>query len=356
MIATILGVLLATLAVVGTIIPLFRFDNWWIRVFDFPRIHMLVMALAALGLIALAMGPSPGWPALVGMALVAAAAVVQIVQIAPYTVLWKKQVLYARAGEESDRLRILVANVLMSNRKTERLVELVRRYEPDLLLAVETDAYWAEALGSLEDLLPYVVSRPLENTYGMILRSRLELEDPEVKYLIADDIPSVHAHVTLPGGTRVRLYFLHPRPPYPKEDDDTTERDAELLVVGRQVAAHEEIAVVAGDLNDVAWSHTTRLFQRISSMLDPRVGRGMYNTFHAGMPLLRWPLDHVFFTEHFKLVRLERLPKFGSDHFPIFVELAVVHSAPAEHEEPEADEDDHREAAEQIEKARTEQD
>jgi hypothetical protein len=39
---------------------------------------------------------------------------------------------------------------------------------------------------------------------------------------------------------------------------------------------------------------------------------------------LRLPLDHLFHSEHFALVGIKRLPAFGSDHFPILVEIAYV--------------------------------
>src|SRR5690606_90814 len=86
--------------------------------------------------------------------------------------------------------------------------------------------------------------------------------------------------------------------------------------------------VVVGDLNDVAWSPTTRHFQSQSGMLDPRKGRGMYNTFHAQVPLLRFPLDHIFHSSHFRLAEIRVLPYIGSDHFPIFVNLSLEDTAP----------------------------
>ena len=110
----------------------------------------------------------------------------------------------------------------------------------------------------------------------------------------------------------------------PIENIRSTKRDAELLLVGREVRHQQGPVIVAGDLNDVAWSHTTRLFSRISGLLDPRIGRGLFSTFHAHCFFLRWPLDHVFVSHHFALNGITRLPNCGSDHFPILVSLTYA--------------------------------
>ncbi|HKJ48803.1 MAG TPA: endonuclease/exonuclease/phosphatase family protein, partial [Christiangramia sp.] len=105
------------------------------------------------------------------------------------------------------------------------------------------------------------------------------------------------------------------------ESDTSTNRDAELLMLGRDIDPESESILVIGDLNDVAWSRTTRLFQKLSGLMDPRKGRGFFNTFHAGYFLLRWPLDHVFHTKDFTLVEIARERNIGSDHFPMYINL-----------------------------------
>ncbi len=168
----------------------------------------------------------------------------------------------------------------------------------------------------------------------MLLYSRLELVDPQVKFLVQADIPSIHARVKLRCGALVELRCVHPRPPAPQEAQDSKPRDVELIVVGKELKGRNAPAIVLGDLNDVAWSRTNYRFQELSGLLDPRVGRGFYNTFHARYPFLRFPLDHCFHSKHFRLVSFKRLRKFGSDHFPVGIQLSYEPDAARTQEEP----------------------
>jgi endonuclease/exonuclease/phosphatase (EEP) superfamily protein YafD len=220
-----------------------------------------------------------------------------------------------------------------------------------VILTVETDRWWQEQLGEFERTHPHTVHCPLDNTYGMLLYSRLALTDSQVKFIVEPDIPSIHTTLRLPNGVRVELHCLHPRPPFPTEAKQSTERDAELLIVGRSIKKTTTPTVVLGDLNDVAWSHTNYLFQDISGLLDPRIGRGFFNTFHAKIPFLRFPLDHFFHSNHFRLIELRRLPYFGSDHFPVLISISYEPDAPREQEELQADAGQVEEAEERIEEA-----
>ncbi|WP_298142679.1 endonuclease/exonuclease/phosphatase family protein [uncultured Acinetobacter sp.] len=297
-------------------------DEWWFRGADFPRLQILCLGFAALLGILFWSGE---WDSTryVFLVLLMAALAYQLKMVLPYTFVWKKQVASVRP-EQLDRekqISLLVSNVLTPNKKYYLLIAEIEKYQPDIVLTLETDQTWQNELAVIEKDYPYRVPVPLDNLYGMHLYSKLPLKDSEVKFILSDEIPSIHTTVTLRSGHEVELYCLHPKPPSPTEAKDSTLRDAELLIVGDQIKDLDQSCIVMGDLNDVAWSRTTRLFQRISGLLDPRVGRKYVNTFHANYPLLRWSLDHVFHSTDFALVDMQRLPHMGSDHFPVYVVL-----------------------------------
>lgn len=312
-----------------TIWGMLPLDNWWVRGVEFPRIQLIVLGtLAWVGLLAFFFS----WEVVqwVLFAILSIALAFQLRMILPYTFVWKKEVRKACDKPDYHELKIMVSNVLTPNDNTEALVGLVKDKQPDILITLESDKKWERALEAIEADYPYTVKVPLDNLYGMHLYSKLELIDPEVKYLMVDDIPSIHTQLRLKSGKVVWLYCLHPMPPSPTEADKSTTRDAELLMVGRHIKEHSQTAILAGDLNDVAWSKTTRRFQRISGLLDPRIGRHFINTFHVKYPFLRWALDHIFHSECFTLIHMERLPSIGSDHFPVLTVLQYEPEVSAE--------------------------
>ncbi|WP_348654749.1 endonuclease/exonuclease/phosphatase family protein [uncultured Psychrobacter sp.] len=332
-------------------------DNWWVRVVEFPRIQIVVLGVVAWAAMILFYSDWQigQWLLFLALSLTSA---YQLRMVLPYTQLWKKEVQNATDDPKlaEHQIKIMVSNVLTPNEQKQDLVNLVNDKNPDILIALETDKKWERALEQIEPDYPYTVKVPLDNLYGMHLYSKLELIDPEIKYLIIDDIPSIHSQLRLQSGRVIWLYCLHPMPPSPTEADKSTTRDAELLMVGKHIKEHEQTAILAGDLNDVAWSKTTRRFQRISGLLDPRIGRHFINTFHVKYPFLRWALDHIFHSACFTLVDISRMPSIGSDHFPVMTTLQYEPQEASKQEQnaPTTDAEDIQETNHKIEEGKEE--
>ncbi len=338
---TTLSILAAcTLVVVlATLLPVVRHPHWMVRGLDFPRVQIALLASVLL----IAQLVLLDYDAVVSWLLVAATLVCLAWQgwwILPYSRLWPCEVKAARHEDSERRLSIINANVLTPNRNAGALIERVRRFQPDILVTLESDQWWEDQLRVVEEDMPHCIRCPLDNLYGMHVYSRLPFEDEEIAYLVEADVPSIHLSLTLRSGDKVRMHFVHPTPPSPTENPESAERDAELIIVARSVAESDQPVVVSGDLNDVAWSATTRLFRKISGLLDPRVGRGMFNTFHADYPFLRWPLDHLFHSEHFTLQHIQRLPSIGSDHFPLYTALVLAPVSGAGQDTPDEEPED----------------
>lgn len=346
----------AGLVVVATALPFARAPHWWVRMFDFPRAQVAVVALVTLALfgvvnLGVAEAGAGEWAVFV---LLVVAVVYQVARMTPYTPLASVQTIAADPllTNEDRRFRLVVSNVLMENRDIDRWMEVVQAEDPDVIATVETDRWWTDRLGALKETHPHAIEIPQDDTYGMAVYSRFPILQSEVRHLVEAEVPSLFLRLQLPSGEAIRFVVLHPRPPRPDIQQDSHLRDAELVLAAREVATFDEPTVVAGDLNDVAWSYTTHLFQKTSGLLDPRIGRGLFSTFHAGHRWLRYPLDHVFHSDHLALVELRRLDNVGSDHFPMLVELEIEPSVQPLQEAPDADAEDAEAADEMVEDAR----
>jgi endonuclease/exonuclease/phosphatase (EEP) superfamily protein YafD len=352
--------LLFGVLVFGSLAPLSSHPHWFIRGWDFPRVQIVLIAVvAAIAFVAVNMvnSQAPAISCISISILATAIAGWHLFRIIPYTILSKTQATtwdVVQEDEESAsqrRFRLLVTNVEMENDRFEQWSKVVRDTDVDMVIAAEIDDRWKPTLEELKSIFPHQIIYPQDNWYGLAMLSRLPIRESEIRFRIQDDIPSIDAMVELPSGDEIRVIGVHPRPPEPIRDNDATARDAELVIWGKELAEDDRPIVIGGDLNDVAWSPSTRLFLRLSQLLDPRRGRGFFNSFHADHVWMRFPLDHVFHSTHFGVRDLQRLGHVGSDHFPILIDLQLQPVLKQEQEPLEEKASDEEEAEEKLQRA-----
>lgn len=153
-----------------TLLPLSRNQRWWVRIWDFPRLQMAVLSLVFL-LLELCFLPGGGQFSWLIVLLALGCTIYQSWWIFPYTGLSKVQVKKTPASQH-PRIKILNCNVLMTNRKSEKLLEILAQNRPDVIVLLETNLWWEQQMAPLQASHPYTLKCPLENLYGMHVYSR----------------------------------------------------------------------------------------------------------------------------------------------------------------------------------------
>lgn len=227
---------------------------------------------------------------------------------------------HATAPAGAPQLKLLLFNVHTPNRDYPALLNLIAREQPDVVVLMEVNDTWISALAPLEKTHPYTrkVARP--DNFGIVLYSRLPLNDVRTLYLSPSEVPSIRATVSLSDNRPITLLATHPLPP--GDAENTMLRDLQLGAIARWSVSATMPAVVIGDLNCAPWSPAFRRLLREGALTD--TGRGITPTWPVEPWILRIPLDHCLVTS--ALVGKEHRvgPNIGSDHFPIIVTVALA--------------------------------
>ncbi|QEA38821.1 hypothetical protein FGL86_06840 [Pistricoccus aurantiacus] len=342
---------LLVLLAIASLLPLIESNIWWIRYLDFPRLQVALFLLGLTILHFLLRGAWGKWRWLV-LGLAGIALVSHGYRLYPYFFPFKPPAVETASCPAESRIRLLIANVKMANEHAEKLLRIVHDTEPDLFLAMETDAWWDRQLDALDERFSYRVQYipPQAESYGMHLFSRYPLIEPKIRLRFDAATPSIDTRVRLPGERIIHFHGLHPRPPR-YWSQSALPRDAQLLKAALEARDSRQPTILAGDFNAVSWESVTRRVMRLAGLLDPRVGRGFYPTYDAKNPIIAWPLDHVLYQDELMLVSFDRQPGFGSDHYPIYAELCHRPDAADRQTPPVPAEGDLDEARATIERA-----
>lgn len=348
-------VVLSALVVLTVVVSLIGFvpsNRWYIQMMSVPRLQYSIGLAVCTVLIAVtlyardARDEATSWTVTVGRVGFAAGALALIVNVwplLPYTV---------GSVEDSEcawdqRLVVMVSNVKLGNENTQPLVDLVREVQPDLLLTMETDEVWDEALGELDDAYPHSIQHITGSYYGIHLQSRFPLREADVDYPGSVDTPVIQTAVELPSGDSVRFVGIHPKPPH--WNQPSVYRDGQLAAAALEADKDGYPTVIAGDFNAVSWSPIFELVQAVGGLVDPRQQAGYLASHSADSWLMHWPLDHVIHQPEIRTVsfRIER--DIGSDHYPVVAELCLDGSG---QRPPQQQDSDLRLARQAVETAR----
>ena len=161
----------------------------------------------------------------------------QLFRIGPYTPMWPVEMARAEPSGDGACATIMIANVLMENRESQPLRDLIGKEQPDVLFIVENDHWWSRELQPLAADYGTVIDQPQDDTYGLLFMTRLPSADVRLRHLTNSTIPSVRASLSLPGGENFSFFGLHPLPPRLGQETDV--RDHELTVVAQEVRRQE---------------------------------------------------------------------------------------------------------------------
>lgn len=345
---------LSYLGVITSGLPFIPNQHWIFRVWEFGRIQILIFQIATLlfGLIFISEKDVLFW---VTVALSVAFIANHIFILAPYTFLFKKN-RSKNAVRKSESISIISVNVYQFNKDYKKLIDLINKYKPDILLTIESDETWEEELEVIEKDYPNYKKVPLKNTYGLHFYTKLDVNYIDVNYFIADDLPSIEAHLISKEGIEFSFYGVHPPPPSPSEEETSKERDGELLAIGKEIKKNDGPVIIAGDFNNVAWAKSSKLFRKTAELIDPRIGHGFVSTYHAKYRLFRFPIDLFFHSEEIIVEEFKTLEPIGSDHLPLYCSFFLIEKNVADDDDIETLESgEDQEVDELIEEGKKEQ-
>ncbi len=312
--------ILSVVLIILSVLPFFRNQHWVFRVPEFMKIQILVLQGIVFSA-SIIFADKNFW-----MWLLNAVQFILILYhlyiLIRYTKFYKKKEVKKKSSA-SATVKVISANVYQFNKDFNKFHDLIRKYNPDIFITMESNADWEQANRKLEREYPFTEKVTLENTYGMHLYSKIPFVKSTVHFFVADDVPSIEARFKTADGHDFVVFAVHPPPPSPTEETTSKERDGDLLCVAKKIKEHPVPSLVIGDFNTVAWSVTSILFRKTSELIDARVGRGIAATFHAKYWFFRVPLDLPFHSPEIFVEKLETLEHIGSDHFPILCEFHI---------------------------------
>ena len=217
-----------------------------------------------------------------------------------------------------DNLCIVSANLFYENVQATHLIEELLAYNADLLLLQEYTPAW-DSLFKSRSSYPYVLKSPRSDPRGRAIFSKYPLAEDETLKRV--DIMGARVNMRDRCFDILNVHFYPPGFVYYEEHVEQRN-----LLLGQLDAFKSKDMIIAGDFN--ATEHSGFYNEMASVFVDSfkEAGRGFGATWpnFAGLSFIR--IDHLFHSDRFECIRIDRGEGRGSDHRPVIAEFTLKNS------------------------------
>ena len=240
---------------------------------------------------------------------------------------------------QATTFRVMTCNVYKGNANAERIVELVRENNIQVLALQETTVDFVNELkaAGIDELLPYSQRSSSDGVYGNGVWSTLPLSDAASDDIgsSASAMPAGTIEVTRPDGTtaRLRLVSVHTCSPALGYWDLWEKSIAEIGVARERLAEDDSLDyVLLGDFN-ATYDHAPfrEMLGEGTAAGAPRLhdaarecGAGIMSTWPANLEIPAFcSIDHVVTSERVVATEVSTAEVPGSDHLALIATLEL---------------------------------
>ena len=226
----------------------------------------------------------------------------------------------ARIRDGAPRVVLVTHNVASANVAPEQTAAMLAASGADILLLQEVDGRFAPILDTLRTRFPY--GSRCRPRCSLAILSRWPTARVRYRWRDANDAPYgpglVWTRIAVPGAPMlVPVASVHLSR---KLSGAGRKAEREELAEGAVRFAPLDAMLLGGDFNLVPWSAGMRRFE---TSLGPvrRITRARFSfparlgTHEMPVPLV--PIDHLFAGSRWGVASVARMPRTGSDHYPI---------------------------------------
>jgi len=216
-------------------------------------------------------------------------------------------------------IRAMLMNLNAGNGNTERVLESIKQFDPDVLLLEEVTPKWAHELEVLNPVYPHRIAEPQSGCFGIMLLSKHPMAHGKVVEIGTAGIPSITASLHFPQG-EVFIIGTHPLPPINREYSQL--RNVQLKALSKLSHQGKPVLLI-GDLNSTPWSPHFRDLLEESGLQNSMKGFGHQPSWPSRMFFMRIPLDHMLYSNGITIHNRMIGRDVGSDHLPVIVDLSL---------------------------------